>query len=135
MDKSLEWNEFLFCNGEPFCKEEEWKTPNTYSSNYDPPSAKSGVYCFVVYTSHMDRGNVVYVGSSKSIETRYRGHAVKAALYQEYWYVRFYFKECDNYKQVEKELILKFQPRFNIQHRQSRSLNKRITGSIPGSYG
>lgn len=130
MNTALEWNEFLFCNGEPFCREDDWKTPNTYSANYGHPSGKSGVYCFVVYTSHEDRGNVVYIGSSKSIETRYRGHAVKAALYQDYWYVRFYFKELENYKQVERELILRFKPKFNIQHKGSRSLNCRQRSSI-----
>jgi hypothetical protein len=135
MADALEWNDFLFCNGEKFCIKEKWKTPNTYNGNYSPPTNESGVYCFVVYASPTDIGNVVYVGSSKSIEIRYKGHAVKAALYEQYWYVQFYFLECKNFKELEKELISRFQPKFNIQHRGPRSLNKRITGSISGPYG
>lgn len=130
MGKILDWNEYLFCNGEKFCIETEWFTPNTYNKNFKSPPTTSGVYFFVVYTHPQDLGNIVYVGSAKNILQRYTGHQVKTTLFQMYWYVKFYFTECENCREKEKRLIKKFNPRFNIQHNGHRSLNSKSTNLI-----
>lgn len=123
MANSLVWNDMLFCNGEIFCQEHEWKTPNTYNNNFAEPPEKPGIYVFVVYVEPNDRGNIVYIGSSVNLSNRYHGHRAKIFLYEQYWYVRFYFKETENFKEEEKRLIQKFQPKFNIQHKGRRSIN------------
>lgn len=129
MRNELPWQEHLFCNGDRFAEEKSWLTPNTYCLNFASPPARPGVYLFVVYTSPGDFGNIVYIGSSQNIALRYRGHPVKGHLYMNYWYVRFYFQPCENPKDIEKALIKKWKPKFNIQHN-SRSLHRIQNGII-----
>ena len=116
MSKAQIFLTHLFCNGESFCDIDEWQTPNTYSGHFGMPPSRPGIYLFSVYVAHDDPGNIVYIGSSNNLLRRYSGHEIKAQLYQHYWYVRYYFKECLDYKKQEKELILKFRPKFNVHH-------------------
>lgn len=131
----LEWQKYLYCNGEVFAKEVDWFTPNVYSNNFEYPPDKAGVYVFIVYANPKDLGNVVYIGSANSLMKRYSGHPVKAALYQMYWYVRFYFIECDDYREKEKNMIKKFKPKYNIQHKGHRSLNYRFLNPTNATNG
>jgi excinuclease UvrABC nuclease subunit len=101
--------------------EEEWKTPNTYNTNFAYPPDKPGVYLIVI--PHFDvqgkttTWEILYVGSAKNLKIRYARHEVVRILREIYQYVCFYFKEEPKFRQVEKQLIKQIQPRFNKQWR------------------
>jgi excinuclease UvrABC nuclease subunit len=102
-------------------KANEWLTPNTYDTNFKPVPASSGVYLLVrpVLDSVKKKYiyNILYVGSSKSLSIRYRSHEVLRILTETYGYIQFYFKEEEDYKEVEKNLINIIQPKYNKQWR------------------
>lgn len=100
---------------------DDWKTPNTYDTNYAYPSINSGVYLIVVPDFDMENKKVhysiKYVGSAKNLKVRYDRHEVKRFLQTIFYYVQFYFIEEKNYREVEKRLIKIIQPEFNKQWR------------------
>ena len=89
------------------------------SSCFGPYSAP-GVYG--VFTSDPNSGeqDCIYIGSSKNIRERVLspGHPYRLALdkIDDLWVITR-SKICDNYREVEKELIGKYSPRLNKQHR------------------
>ena len=99
---------------------EDWNTPNTYDSNFKSPPERSGVYLLV--HPNIDLKNktleyqIMYVGSAKDLAQRYDRHEVRRFLNEVYGYIQFYFKETDNYKLVEIDLIKSIRPKFNKQH-------------------
>ena len=97
----------------------EWKTPNTYNSNYSSVTENSGVYVFTSTTFEENRLNfeILYVGSAKNLKQRYKNHEVKKILCEIYNYIQFYFVEEKNYREIEKTLIKTMQPKFNKQWR------------------
>lgn len=102
-------------------KPDEWRTPNTYDTNYAYPTTNSGVYLLVVPTfdipnKHVDY-SIKYVGSAKNLKVRYDRHEVRRFLQNIFTYVHFYFKEEPNYREVEKKLIKIIQPEYNRQWR------------------
>jgi excinuclease UvrABC nuclease subunit len=99
--------------------EEDWFTPNTYDRNFKSTPNKSGVYLIII--PHYDFNNksvqheIVYIGSAKDLLVRYSKHELLRFLKNRNQYVRFYFKECNNYRAEEKRLIKLVQPQYNIQ--------------------
>lgn len=61
----------------------------------------------------------MYAGMSKNLHRRIHGHQVKSLLENKYGYIMLYFKRCDmkSLRSAEKELIKKFNPPYNLQHR------------------
>lgn len=72
----------------------------------------SGVYC--IYTLVGKTKNLHYIGSSKNIGNRVskENHPYKI-LFREGHLVFIKFKECENYIQLEKDLIRKLKPIMN----------------------
>ena len=103
-----------------FLRNKEWKTPNTYDSNYGTPPTKAGVYIIVrpiMELSRIVHYEVLYVGSASNIKQRYDRHEVRRILNIVYGYIQFYFKVVENYKKEEIALIKKYHPKFNQQWR------------------
>jgi len=96
----------------------DWKTPNTYDENYGEPPQKPGVYFLLrPFENGKNVNEILYIGSAKYLYQRYERHEVRRILTEVYGYIQFYWKEEDDYKIVEKQLIKKYQPRFNKQCR------------------
>ena len=101
----------------------DWFTPNTYDPNYMMPPERSGVYLLVYPifkfngVTHDVSYTILYVGSSRNLKVRYKSHEVLRVLQEQYGYIQFYFKEFDNYHEVEKQYIQQIQPKFNTQWR------------------
>lgn len=95
-----------------------WHTPNTYDPTFSNPPRKSGIY---ILTRFVDTNegirDIVYVGSAKDLLQRYERHEVRRVLREIYGYIQFWFIEEVNYRSREKELIRKYQPKFNKQWR------------------
>lgn len=72
----------------------------------------SGVYC--IYTLVDKKTELHYIGSSKNIGTRvsFENHPYKRLLREGYM-VFIKFKECNNYVQLEKDLIFRLKPKMN----------------------
>jgi excinuclease UvrABC nuclease subunit len=115
-------NLYLFKNENISIKENEWKTPNTYGNNFSSVPKTCGVYLLVVFNNLLEKKNlqieptILYVGSSINLQQRREKHEVKRHLQKLYDYIYFYFKETDNYKNYEIELIKNIHPKFNTQH-------------------
>lgn len=94
---------------------QDWKTPNTYSCNFAEPPKRSGVYLLTFVDFKTQKYDILYVGSSKNLNNRYSTHSKITELQKIYHYIQFYFKEVDNYIEVEKQLIKEIQPKYNKQ--------------------
>lgn len=102
-------------------KPENWYTPNTYNENFKEPTSKSGVYLLVIVKFNKitlkPNFKIVYVGSAKNLQVRYARHEVIRFLRETNQYIHFYFKEEDEFRIMEKELIKLIQPKYNKQWR------------------
>lgn len=98
-----------------------WQTENTYCNHFGEPPPNPGVYLFL----HVDLDllakprpqRVLYVGMSKNIRNRVSGHEVLREvrdLYVQKWHKSVPANEL---RKIEKQLIQKFNPPFNIIHR------------------
>jgi hypothetical protein len=97
----------------------EWRTPNTYDSDFGDPPKVSGVYILVspfrdIMNIKFDY-NILYIGSAKDLLQRYGRHEVRRVLQEVYGYIQFYWKEYPNYREVERAYITRFKPKFNTQ--------------------
>jgi excinuclease UvrABC nuclease subunit len=109
----IEERNFLFL-------EKDWFTPNSYDKNFKIPTQLSGVYMIIrpiIEIGEEPDYEILYIGSAKNIFNRYRCHEVLRVLREFYGYVQFYFKEEKQYLKIEKQLIKKYQPRFNTKWR------------------
>jgi len=95
----------------------KWFTSNTYDNNYKNPPDKSGIYLIVLPKNNFLNYEILYVGSTKNLKVRYARHEVIRLLKEFYGYVQFYFKETENYREIERKLIKIIQPRYNKQWR------------------
>lgn len=98
----------------------EWKTPNTYDTNFSYPPQKPGVYLIVYPTigkKNKMEYEMLYAGSSSNLQQRYSSHEVLRRIRSEYDYFQFYFIEHEQYRQIEKRLIKATQPKYNRQWR------------------
>lgn len=94
-----------------------WKTPNTYTNQYDQFPEKPGVYAIVWLDiiNTPQESELLYIGSAQNIKRRIRGHEVikiAGALVKEK-YIITYFKEAENYKEMELKLIKSLKPIIN----------------------
>ena len=95
-----------------------WETPNTYDTNFADPPQESGVYVITRFVSLSDGiREIVYVGSAKNLYQRYQRHEVRRVLQVIYGHTQFWFIKCLDYREFEKSLIKRFQPKFNKQWR------------------
>lgn len=95
--------------------EENWYTPNTYDANFKEPPTTPGIYLLVLFDLKTGGKEILYVGSAKNLSQRYGRHEVLRTLKIIYEYVRFYFKECEDYKTEEIKMIKLIRPKFNKQ--------------------
>jgi excinuclease UvrABC nuclease subunit len=96
----------------------DWKTPNSYGVEYENPPQESGVYLLVrPFEGKKIIYEIIYIGSAKWLYQRYERHEVRRVLTTVYGYIQFYWKRELNYKEVEKNLIKQYQPKFNSQWR------------------
>lgn len=94
-----------------------WK----WSCNIVDPPKKAGVYVitdtvFSVDYKSMNR-EIVYIGSSKNLFRRKSNHPIMRLLGMQGRYCQFYYLLIDNILEVEKELIGKYNPKYNKQWR------------------
>jgi excinuclease UvrABC nuclease subunit len=89
----------------------EWLT------NHDSEIPKRpGVYVILIKVPKDSGFEVLYIGSSKNLRLRLKNHKhLKSHAFSGDKY-RVYFKECDNFKEVELALIKKFAPIANVHH-------------------
>lgn len=73
----------------------------------------SGVY-ICCYVTHKDV-SVIYIGSSSNIRKRITNSAHPIHKYHGKGYNLFYI-ECDEYLELEKELIIEFKPKYNVEY-------------------
>lgn len=85
------------------------------------PSNRSGVYAVMCGNFITKKSTVLYIGSSKNMYKRvnqpshpYRKLSSETISDDHFIYVKF--KECDNYIELEKRIIKKLKPPFNLQH-------------------
>lgn len=93
---------------------EDWKNPCEWIEDRGciPVPKTSGVY-MICWRGHINKYSILYVGSSKCLKQRKSGHPVLSMLKHFYKNLEFYYYETKNYKQLEKELIIRFRPEFN----------------------
>ena len=91
-----------------------WESTSRYS--YSEPPQNPGVYVFAKpeIIDGKTKHQILYIGSTKNIFKRYAGHEKRSIIKKNEGFYRFYFMECDDYIQKEKELIKKLQPKYNI---------------------
>lgn len=95
-----------------------WQTPNTYDTTYADPPQRPGIYILTRFTDMREQlRDIVYVGSASKLLQRYERHEVRRILQEVYGIIEFWFTEEQNYVEREKELIRKYQPKFNKQWR------------------
>jgi excinuclease UvrABC nuclease subunit len=100
------------------CLFPDWKTPNSYDRDFEDPPQESGVYLLVrPFEGIKLKYEIMYIGSAKWLYQRYERHEVRRVLTEVYGYIQFYWKRFDNHREIEKQLIKQYQPKFNKQWR------------------
>lgn len=106
-----------------------WKTPDTYlSSEFTPMPSAPGVYLFLYKETVSEHGGderVVYVGMSSNLRNRHLNHPTRsiiAKMMAPTGHVQCWFKVIDAglVAQAEIDLIQKYDPSLNLQHRTKR---------------
>lgn len=97
----------------------EWRSPNSYSSNFASVPASPGVYLiakpFPNYKHNRIDYVILYIGSSGNLLKRKSVHKSIPKIRKEHGYIQFFFIETEDYKELEKRLIKRWQPMYNIQ--------------------
>jgi hypothetical protein len=99
---------------------EGWRSPNAYCAAFDCLDDFPSVYLFsAIDPMGFKRGVVGYVGMSKRLATRISGHPIRPLIEKTGLYVQTWFKPCpiDQLREVERELIKRFDPPWNIAGR------------------
>jgi hypothetical protein len=87
----------------------------------------SGVYAIIIYTRHNNKHRCIYIGSSNNIEKRIMNlnHVYRKA-YDKFTDTDVYVYPiefiCDNYIEMEKKLIIKYQPILNKNHKNGKKI-------------
>jgi len=113
-------------------EENGWLTPNTYGPYFSKFPRLPGVYLFLF--SELNRlkesfpsEQVLYVGMSIDIKRRQNGHEVYRQIFEDlfptygnFFHCARYFKiiDRDNLRKEEASLIKKYNPPYNLIHRQ-----------------
>ena len=98
--------------------ENKWDCYNTYDKNYKDLKHKSGVYFFISTDIRKGDIDIVYVGSTTNLLSRYKSHKIPDKIESCEWkYASFFFKEMKRgFYDYEIKLIKKLSPLFNTQH-------------------
>lgn len=96
----------------------EWRTPDTYGSNYERLPEGPGIYLFSRYdideSEKTYRHKVLYVGMSTNIANRCSSHEI-SRLFDPEIYAQIYFQHhSENLREIEAKYIKLFDPPFNI---------------------
>lgn len=77
---------------------------------------RSGVYAVCAKENSRSAEHVLYIGSTSNLRKRISSstHPYRIAFERFPVHVRFF--ECENYKQIEIEMIKKYRPIMNTQH-------------------
>jgi hypothetical protein len=115
-----------------------WRTPDCYSRNFSPAPQSPGVYLFSLYKMFWRESSslpeIVYAGKSLNLAKRFDNHDVFPIISAQlpdfcletgiHYMLQRWFRPLD--KQIidkaEIELIKKYNPPFNLQHRVKRVL-------------
>jgi excinuclease UvrABC nuclease subunit len=85
------------------------------------PTWAAGVYCVMRVNIETHVSKVLYIGSSKNIARRVLklSHPYRRLLDKHTWpeMIVLKMKECDNYLDLEIQLIRRLQPKYNTQHK------------------
>lgn len=98
---------------------EDWFTPNSYGSDFRSLPRRAGVYLLVAVNIYDLSALVCYVGMSANLSKRLENHPIKRLCENRFPYIKTYFQEVlSGRRQQEKNLIKKFDPPFNLIHRE-----------------
>ena len=81
-----------------------------------------------------ERAIILYIGSAANLFNRFKGHNLYYKLLKRtdlHAHIDFFFKEVDNYLEVEKYLIQEIKPRYNVRHN---SKIKKVHSDFNTSY-
>ena len=94
-----------------------WKTPQTYCKAFDAPGNFPAVYMFILWQGDtFSKCAVAYVGMSKRLLSRWRGHNILPDLEASPYWTQKWFKRIpeDRLREVEANYIKQFNPLWNI---------------------
>ena len=83
-------------------------------SGFGYPS-NGGVYAFFAMTNNLELADILYIGSSKNVDKRIKSHGLRKIIPMDLFYC-VGFIETENYIELEKALIKKYNPPYNKQH-------------------
>lgn len=88
-----------------------WKTSDTYGhENYTETPKKPGVYAIIFLNRKTNKWRLVYIGSTINLAIRRKTHNIMRTFWVK---ACFYFMECEDYFETEKELIRRMKPILN----------------------
>jgi hypothetical protein len=103
-----------------------WRTPNSYGCEFAEAKNWPAVYLFLMHAKEkdtnfpdFDKAIVAYVGMSRRLKMRWKNHSVLNELDATDHYIQRWFFRVDknDLREIEAELIRRFDPPWNIQGR------------------
>ena len=115
--KSRDISEKLFDDG--------WRTDETYVSSWFEPCPETSCVYILLHTNvdclsdDFGKERVLYVGQTINLVNRLRNHETRKLIRKNNLYERAWFKPCEkhNLMETEKQLIKKYDPSYNLVHR------------------
>ena len=104
-------NDIFYKNG--------WRTPNSYSNDYEEIPPEAGIYVLVNIDKSTNNEKILYVGMSKNLKNRLNSHQLRKRLENEFDFIHIFFirKNAQILRKEEKNIIKKYNPPYNLQHR------------------
>lgn len=99
---------------------EGWLSPDTYSNSYAEIENIPAVYLFLMIEPYrMVEAMVGYVGMSRRLKSRISGHRIRPQLVRSGYIVQTWFRpvEIERLRAVEAEVIIQYDPHWNIAGR------------------
>lgn len=107
----------LSANVRPMLLKEGWRTPDTYSNDFEPITAIPAVYLFLlVDQSDYLTEFVAYVGMSANLKQRMQRHETKPQIGKDGHWLMTWFKPTpeQSLREIEAKYIKRFNPPWNI---------------------
>jgi hypothetical protein len=99
-----------------------WKTPDTYTNDFEEIPASSAVYLFLAYRRGYDlrEAFVAYVGMSKNAAARVAQHPIFSMVADDGFWPQRWFKPvaAGQLRNAERRYIIQFDQPYNIIGRQ-----------------
>jgi len=97
--------------------QDKWYCKNTYNRNYKDVGNFPAVYFFVALNWKTKEADIIYVGSTSNLLSRYKSHSIHKKIESlKDSLAALYFLPMDKgYFDYEKKLIIKLKPLFNRQ--------------------